>query len=287
METTRTIADVRRVIGTPRAAGRSVGFVPTMGALHAGHAALIDRARAETGCVVVSIFVNPTQFGPGEDYDSYPRCEREDLAVCEAHGADVVFAPSVEEMYPRRSLTTVHVDRLSETLCGADRPGHFDGVCTVVAKLLNIVAPDRAYFGAKDYQQATILRRMVSDLNVPVELVVCPTVREPDGLAVSSRNRYLSAEQRRQAPALHAALQQAAAMIRRDAPPAETVIEAVRAALADGAPDGTIDYVRVVDPETLEDVQRTDRPVVIALAVRLGSARLIDNLRVDPPAGAS
>ncbi|MFW6133674.1 MAG: pantoate--beta-alanine ligase [Planctomycetota bacterium] len=281
MKTVRTIAEVRQAVGEARAAGRSVGLVATMGALHAGHFSLIDRVRAAGDFVVVSIFVNPTQFAPGEDYESYPRSEAADVAGCEARGAELVFAPDAAEMYRGGSLTTVHVARLSETLCGASRPGHFDGVCTVVAKLLNIVAPDRAYFGAKDYQQATILRRMVADLDFPVELVVCPTVRETDGLAVSSRNRYLNPDQRRQAPALYGALREGERVIAASAPPAGEVVAAVRDRLRAGAPDGEIDYVRVVDPETLADVERTDRPVVIAAAVRLGPARLIDNVRVE------
>lgn len=282
MKTVRTKPEVRQAVADARTAGASVGFVPTMGALHEGHLSLIDRARAESGFVVVSIFVNPTQFGPDEDYQSYPRSEAADLAGCERRGADLVFAPDAREMYGDGPLTSVHVDRLGETLCGASRPEHFDGVCTVISKLLHVVGPDRAYFGAKDWQQAQIVRRMAGDLDFPVEIVVCPTVREPDGLAISSRNRYLSPAELRQAPALHAALREAEGRIRASAPPAGEVIQAVRARLADEAPDGEIDYVRIVEPEDLHDVDRTDRPVLIALAVRFGRARLIDNLRVDP-----
>ena len=276
-----TITAVRRGVGEARAAGKSIGLVPTMGALHAGHLSLLDAARDECDYVVVSLFVNPTQFGPTEDLASYPRAPEADRAACEAHGADAVFAPSAEVMYPRPCLTEVTVASLARGLCARGRPGHFPGVCTVVAKLFHIVRPDRAYFGAKDRQQAVILRRMGEDLNFPLAVVVCPTVREPDGLAMSSRNRYLTAEQRAQAPALYGALQRAEGLIRREHPPAEAVVEAVRKHLANHAPDGVVDYVEIVDPQELSDVQRTDRPVVIALAVTLGRARLIDNILVD------
>ncbi len=281
MKVAETIRDVRRCVAEARAAGATIGLVPTMGALHAGHLSLIDAARDDCGFVVVSIFVNPLQFAPGEDLDAYPRTPAGDLAACEARNVHAVFAPPAEVMYLRPCLTKVAVEKLGGTLCGRSRPGHFPGVCTVVAKLFNIVQPDRAYFGAKDYQQAMILRRMAEDLNFPLEVVVRPTVREADGLAISSRNDYLTAEQRRQAAALYGSLQLAERVIRERRPPAEEVIAAVRRHVAEQAPDGLIDYVQIVDPSELSDVETTDGGVLVALAVKLGRARLIDNILVD------
>ena len=278
-----SVEDVRRGVAAPRAARRSIGLVPTRGALHEGHFSLIAAASAQCDFVVVSIFVNPLQFGPGEDLSAYPRPREADLAACEQRGVDVVFYPPAEVMYARECLTEVQVTRLSEPMCGRDRPGHFAGVCTVVAKLLNIVQPDTAFFGAKDYQQASIVRRMVCDLSFPVRIEVCPTVREPDGLAMSSRNAYLTEEQRRQATALIGSLRLGERMIRtqRPAPSPAAVEAAIRRHLADEAPGGEVDYVQLADPEELSDVERTDRGVVIALAVRFGRARLIDNIVVD------
>jgi pantoate--beta-alanine ligase len=253
-----------------------------MGALHDGHMSLIRACREQCGFVVVSIFVNPTQFGPNEDYERYPRNEPADLAACKRAGVDAVFLPSVKEMYPIQPTAMVTVGRLGEVLCGRSRPGHFAGVATVVAKLFHIVGPDKAFFGAKDFQQTVVVRRLIGDLDFPVEMVVCPTVREADGLALSSRNAYLSAEQRRQAAALSAALVVARDAIRRDHPSAETVITAMRQYLARHAPDGRIDYVQIVDPTDLSDVATTNRPVLVALAVKFGSTRLIDNLLVEP-----
>jgi len=281
MNVAENIADIRRLVGEARSTGKSVGLVPTMGALHAGHYSLIDAATAACQFVVVSIFVNPTQFAPGEDLAAYPRTPEADLAGCRAHGVDAVFMPAAETMFPPDTLTKVTVERLTETLCGPGRPGHFDGVCTVVAKLFNIVQPDRAFFGAKDFQQAVIIRWMVRDLNFPIEIVVGPTLREADGLAMSSRNAYLTVEQRKQAAALYEALQLAARKIRRSRPPARLVIDEMRRHLAAHAPDGKIDYVEIVDPERLENVESTEPPVLVALAVRFGEARLIDNTLVD------
>jgi len=278
-----TIEETRSAVAEAKAAGKSVALVPTMGTLHEGHLSLIDAARRACDFVVVSIFVNPTQFAPNEDLAAYPRTPDADRVACETRGVDLVFAPSVETMYPDGGLTTVTVAKLPEMLCGRSRPTHFAGVCTVVAKLLNIVQPDRAMFGAKDYQQATILRRMVADLNVPVEIVVSPIVRDADGLAMSSRNANLSAAERAQAPALHESLRLAERMIRESAPPAGDVIAAMQQHLAERAPDGEIDYLQIVDPDDLSDVETTDRPVVVALAVKFARARLIDNVRVDAP----
>ncbi|HUS90678.1 MAG TPA: pantoate--beta-alanine ligase [Phycisphaerae bacterium] len=285
MKIAKTAAQVREELNPVRRTGRTLGLVPTMGALHEGHLSLIDAARADCDFVAVSIFVNPLQFGPNEDLAAYPRAPERDLAACEARGVGLVFLPPVEAMYAGECLTQVSVARLSETLCGASRPGHFAGVCTVVTKLLHIVQPDRAYFGAKDYQQAAIIRKMVFDLDFPLTVVVCPTVREADGLAMSSRNAYLTPEQRRQAPALYGALKMAEGLIRRERPPADAVQAAVRRYLARHAADGMIDYVQIVDPAELSDVQTTDSAVLIALAVKFGGARLIDNLLVDAPGG--
>lgn len=276
-----TIADIRARVARSRADGLSVALVPTMGALHAGHESLIRAARERCGFVVVSIFVNPTQFGPGEDYASYPRSPEADLEACARGGAAVAFMPQPADMYDPPSLTVVSVPSLSGTLCGARRPGHFEGVCTVVAKLFNIVQPDLAFFGAKDYQQATILRRMAGDLNFPLEVVVCPTVRETDGLAMSSRNRYLSGGQRAQALALHESLLLAGRLAGQGERSARRIVQAMREHLARRAPDGQIDYIQIVDPDSLADVDTIDRPVQVLLAVRLGRARLIDNMRVD------
>lgn len=265
-----------------RAAGRQIGFVPTMGALHAGHLSLIERARGEGTYTVVSIFVNPTQFSPGEDFERYPRDEAGDLRLCEQAGVELVFAPAAAELYAPDESTRVHVAGLTETLCGPHRPGHFDGVATVVTKLLNIVQPDRAYFGRKDAQQLLVVRRLVRDLCLPVEVVDCPTVRDPDGLALSSRNAYLSPPQRRQAVSLYAALRHAEQQITGGIEDARTIIAEMERILRDAGPV-EIDYVSIVDAQTLQPVERIAAPVLVALAVRIGRTRLIDNVSVDPP----
>lgn len=273
----RTVADLRAAVARWRAAGERVGLVPTMGALHEGHAALVRAARAASGFVIVSIFVNPTQFGPKEDFAKYPRTLEADQKLCAEAGADLIFAPGVEEMYPTNSLTFVEVAGLGDYLCGASRPGHFRGVCTVVLKLLNVVRPDVAHFGSKDYQQARIISQMVRDLNVPVEVRVEPTVREPDGLALSSRNRYLSAEERAVAPRIQQALQSARARARAGEIDVARIESALAAELS-AIPGARIDYASVVDAETLRPLARLDRPAVAAVAVFLGGTRLIDNL---------
>ena len=280
MNIAETIEQVRREVAAARAAGRSVGLVPTMGALHEGHYSLIAAARGQCDFVVVSIFVNPTQFAPGEDLSRYPRTIEADLAGCHERGAGLAFLPAAAEMYHPAAKTTVSVADLPETLCGQSRPGHFAGVCTVVAKLFNIVQPDKAYFGAKDYQQSVIIRRMTADLNIPVEIVVCPTVREADGLAMSSRNANLSPQERIEATALHGSLQLAADMIRHSARPAGEVIAAMRDYLAEKAPAGQVDYIQIVDPDTLADAATAQVPVLAALAVKFSRARLIDNMLI-------
>ena len=275
-----TIPEVRAVVDGVRLQAKTVGFVPTMGALHEGHAALIRAARARSDYVVVSIFVNPTQFGPNEDFAKYPRTLEADRKLCGEAGGDVIFAPRVEEMYPSNSFTFVDVEALGDHLCGATRPGHFRGVCTVVLKLFNIVRPDVAHFGAKDYQQARIIAQMVRDLNVPVEVAVEPTVREPDGLAMSSRNRYLTPEERAVAPLIRRALEAARAQALAGESDAARLESALRARLGE-IPGARVHYARVVDAETLQPVARLDRPAVAAAAVFLGPPRLIDNVVVS------
>ncbi|HVK17794.1 MAG TPA: pantoate--beta-alanine ligase [Fimbriiglobus sp.] len=275
-----TIADVRATVAAARARGLSVGFVPTMGALHEGHAALIRAARQGTGFVVVSIFVNPTQFGPSEDFAKYPRTLDADRAVCGEAGAELVFAPDVGEVYPDDSLTTVEVTYLDGVLEGPSRPGHFRGVCTVVLKLLNIVLPDAAYFGQKDAQQARIICQMVRDLNVPVTVRVEPTVRESDGLAMSSRNRYLSAAERAVAPRIYAALhatRDRAMSGEYDVPRLEAALAADLAAI----PGVRVEYAQIVDADTLRSSVRLDRPALAVVAVFLGTTRLIDNILLN------
>jgi len=248
-----------------------------MGALHEGHLSLVRAAKAGSGAVVVSIFVNPTQFGPNEDFAQYPRTFEADCAALEREGVDLVFAPAAEEMYAPDASTFVDVEGVSGRLDGASRPGHFRGVATVVAKLLNIVGPDRAFFGQKDAAQVAVLKRMVRDLNLPVELVVCPIVREPDGLAMSSRNRYLSAEERRQALVLHRALNEVQRMAESGVTAARDLIATAEAVLA-GEPAVRVDYCKIVDPDTLEDVADVQNGVLVAVAAFAGTTRLIDNL---------
>lgn len=257
----------------------SVGLVPTMGFLHAGHASLIRRAASENDLVVVSDFVNPTQFGVGEDYASYPRDMDHDDALASSAGADVVFAPSVDEMYPKGAVTQVEVTgEITHKLCGATRPIHFRGVTTVVTKLLNIVGPDRVYFGQKDAQQAVVVSRMIRDLHVPVQMVVCPIVRDTDGLALSSRNNYLSPEERRQAPALHAGLKAARERFEAGERSVGTLREVIRATI-EAQPLASVEYVEVVDAHELSELDRigSGQLALAAVAVHFGGTRLIDN----------
>lgn len=260
-----------------RREGKSIGFVPTMGYLHEGHLSLVRRARAENDVVVVSIFVNPIQFGPNEDYDRYPRDFERDKMLLEKEGVDCVFYPSVEEMYPQDFSTYVEETVLSKPLCGRSRPGHFRGVCTVVAKLFNIVKPHRAYFGQKDAQQFRVLRRMVRDLNMDVEMIECPIVREPDGLAMSSRNVYLSPEERRQALALYRSLKLAEELFTKGERDALKIKREMEEFLR-GFDKVKVDYVEIVDEETLEPVSKIEKKVIVAVAAWVGKARLIDNV---------
>ena len=285
MKIANTTAEIRRIISEARADGKLIGFVPTMGAFHAGHLALMRRARHESDFVVASIFVNPTQFGPSEDLAKYPRDLESDVRKAEAEGVDAVFAPSVDEIYPEGFGACVEVERLSEVLEGASRPGHFRGVATVVAKLFNIVTPDRAYFGMKDYQQLKVIQKMVRDLGSNIDVVAVPTVRESDGLAMSSRNAYLNAQERAAAAILYRALKLAEDRVRSGERDAAAVETAARD-LIESEPLARIDYVAVVDPETLESVERITGPVVVALAVRIGETRLIDNMLIEAPYAA-
>ncbi len=277
------IAEIRRYVARARAAGKTVGFVPTMGALHAGHASLIETAARRCDYVVVSIFVNPTQFGPGEDFEKYPRPFEKDAQLCERCGAHAIFAPSAGEMYPRKSLTWVTVDKLTEPLCGQSRPQHFRGVTTVCTKLFNIVGADVAFFGQKDAQQATVIRRMVADLDMPLEIVVCPTVREPDGLAMSSRNQYLSPQERSQAPVIYRAMRHCDELIQGGQRDAVRIAEEMNRVLSQ-SPDLRPEYIGIMDAESLEPCDPIRGRVLVAVAARLGSTRLIDNIVVDTTA---
>ncbi len=274
MKVVNSVAEMRAV---RRGLTGSVGLVPTMGYLHEGHLALVRRARSENETVVVSIFVNPTQFGAGEDFQTYPRDPERDLALLQGEEADVVFMPPAEQMYPAHFSTWVDVQQITEWLEGAFRPGHFRGVATVVAKLFNIVEPTRAYFGQKDAQQLIVIKRMVSDLNMNLELVAVPTVREPDGLAMSSRNTYLGPKERQAALVLWQALNLANQLWSEGERNAGKIREKMRA-LIDCEPLAQIDYISVADAESLEELGEIDRPALVSLAVRVGKTRLIDNI---------
>ena len=275
MDVIKLPADVQACIRQQRQAGRTVGVVPTMGALHDGHLSLVEAARTECDFVVTTIFVNPTQFGPGEDFDKYPRTMDTDLELCASAGTDLVFTPSVDDMYPPNSCSTVVVSDITRVLEGQSRPTHFDGVTTIVAKLFNITLPDRAYFGQKDYQQQLVIQRMVQDLNWPLKVVTCPIVREYDGLAMSSRNRYLSAQERNRALVLSGTLKwaQKAASSGRNAVEVQKEM-AKRLQSVDGL---ELDYAVVADPKTLRPAESHAATAVALLAVRVGATRLIDN----------
>ena len=278
MEVTRTVAEARKACDAARSAGRSVGFVPTMGAFHEGHLSLMRRARGERDSVVVSIFVNPLQFGPGEDLARYPRDEDRDLAAAEELGVDLVFAPSVEEMYPGgEPEVTVDPGPLGDRLEGASRPGHFRGVATVVAKLFHVIGPSLAYFGEKDAQQLAVIRRMVLDLAYPVEVVGCPIVRERGGLAMSSRNASLTPEQRDAAGCLFLALSEAAQMAHSGERDGAKLVAAMAREIG-ATSRARLDYAAVVDEETFQEVREITRPARAVVAARFGDTRLIDNL---------
>jgi len=280
MKTVNTIQEVRECVKAWRAEGLTVGFVPTMGCLHEGHQSLIERASKENDRVVVSIFVNPLQFGKGEDLETYPRQPEKDRIVCAEAGADLIFHPTAEEMYGRDFSTYVDMSGLTEHLCGKSRPGHFRGVCTVVTKLFHIVKPDRAYFGKKDAQQLAIVRKMADDLNMDIEIVACETVREADGLAKSSRNNYLNPEERRAAVILPEALRAAERMLSSGIRTPEEILKTMREIIASEA-SARLDYAEIVDAETLRPVSRIEAPVLVAAAVYVGSTRLIDNFTYE------
>ena len=272
----KEIKELRSLIKSWKREGLSVGFVPTMGALHEGHESLIKKAVEENDKVVVSVFVNPTQFGPNEDYDSYPRNIDKDLAICINAGANVIFNPEPSEMYFDNKSTSVSISNLTSVLCGAKRPGHFDGVCLVVSKFLNIVTPDKAYFGQKDAQQVAVLRRMVRDLNIDVEIVACPIIREEDGLAKSSRNTYLSKEERKAALVLNRSLNIAKDLLKHGERNAYKLKEFIKEEISK-EPLAKIDYVEIVDSDSLENVEAIEKNVLIPIAVYIGKTRLIDN----------
>lgn len=264
-----------------RRRGKTIGFVPTMGALHEGHRSLMRAARRRCDAVVVSIFVNPAQFGPNEDYARYPRDLKGDAALCRREKVDVLFMPTAETVYPEGHDTKILVGRIGEVLEGAVRPGHFSGVATVVAKLFQIVRPQIAFFGQKDYQQTVVIKRLVRDLNFPVKIVVCPTVREKDGLAMSSRNRYLSSEERNASRVLFKALQKGRERIQEGERDSAAVRDAMTLLIQE-QPPARIEYAAIVHPDTLMEVTQIEGPVVLLLAVWIGKTRLIDNLLVKP-----
>ena len=283
MRIVSTIAETRTAVRELRGKNYiySIGFVPTMGALHAGHISLVRAAKAQCDAAVVSIFVNPTQFGPNEDFAKYPRTWEADCALLESEGVDLLFAPDAGEMYPAGASTFVDVEGVSDRLDGASRPGHFRGVSSVVAKLFHIVTPDKAFFGQKDAAQVAVLRRMIRDLDFALELVVCPIVREADGLALSSRNRYLLPKERRQALVLSRALRRVEEQASQGVVEAAALIEDARSVFAE-EPEVRLDYCRVVDPETLEDMADISKGALVAVAAFVGTTRLIDNTVIAP-----
>ncbi len=280
MRVVQKITELRQIVREERASGKIIGLVPTMGYLHEGHISLVKRAKADESFVVMSIFVNPLQFGPGEDYGKYPRDFERDSNLAREAGVDVIFCPEVNEMYPEEALTQVEVGGLTAGLCGKSRPGHFRGVATVVSKLFNLVQPDKAYFGLKDYQQYTVIRKMVKDLNFPIEIIGVPIVREEDGLALSSRNVYLSSEERKEALVLFKSLEEAENLILSGKRNVEGIKQVIAEKIIKES-SGQIDYVEIVGAEDLSSLEVIDRPVVIALAVRFGRTRLIDNKVVE------
>lgn len=277
MKLVRSIAEMRTLSRAARAQGQRLGLVPTMGALHEGHLSLVRAARSKSGVVAASIFVNPTQFGPQEDFSRYPRNLEADCAILQREGVDYVFAPSTEEMYPAGSVTWVTVEGLSDRLCGRSRPGHFRGVTTVVSKLFHIVEPDIAFFGQKDAAQHAIIRRMVRDLNMPVAIEICPIVREADGLAMSSRNAYLTPADRKSALVLYRSLMRVQEMFHTGEQNSDKLIQAGRAEIA-SEPDARLDYLEIVHPDTLESVPQITSRALVAVAAFVGKTRLIDNV---------
>jgi len=284
MQTVTHIPQVRAEVAKARKAGQSIGFVPTMGALHAGHISLIERAVGDCDFVVVSIFVNPTQFGPNEDLEKYPRNLERDVEICSKAGAKLVFAPSAGEMYPEQNLTWVDVDEITTRLCGQYREGHFRGVTTVCAKLFNIVTPDVAYFGQKDAQQSVVIKKMVADLNMPLKIEVCPTVREESGLAMSSRNQYLTEEEKQDAQLIYAALKKCGELAKQGEEDCEKLIAEMQSVLA-GSNKLAPQYIKIVNPKTLADIETVTDGAIAAIAAKLGKTRLIDNVIIKTSKG--
>jgi pantoate--beta-alanine ligase len=280
MKTAKTIKSVRKNVKVARSQGKTIGFVPTMGALHKGHISLIKAAKKKCGYVVVSIFVNPTQFGPAEDFNKYPRPIEEDMKICRKTGVDLVFCPSTEEMYPEKNVTWVNVEKITENLCGRSRPGHFQGVATVCTKLFNIVMPDIAFFGQKDAQQSVVIKRMVADLNQPLKIEVCPTVRENDGLAMSSRNKYLRAQDRQDVAYIYKSLQKCKEMLDSGQRNSKTIIDEMRNILKQKE-SIEVEYISIVDERTLENIDYIKGKALAAVAVRICGTRLIDNIPLD------
>ncbi|MBN2269170.1 MAG: pantoate--beta-alanine ligase [Sedimentisphaerales bacterium] len=283
MEVVGTITEVRAAVGRARNSGRTIGLVPTMGALHVGHVSLIERCVEDGHFTIVSIFVNPTQFGPGEDFEKYPRPLDADLQICQEHEVDLVFAPAAADMYPSENLSWVNVEKMTSSLCGRSRPGHFRGVATVCAKLFNIAQPDVAYFGQKDAQQAVVIKKMAADLNFQMQIVVCPTIREADGLAVSSRNQYLSSRQRKDAACLYRALEKCKSLVRSGTTDSKTIIAEMTKTIEAVPSVDDIEYIEIVDAKSLEPLAAVTQKALVALAVRIGPARLIDNILLDAP----
>lgn len=281
MEIIENIASMHALSERKRMEGKLIGFVPTMGFLHEGHLSLIREAKKLSDMVIVSIFVNPTQFKPNEDYDKYPRDLEGDTKKVNSAGGDIIFAPSARDMYPDGYLTYVNVEGITETLCGISRPGHFRGVTTVVTKLFNIVKPHKAFFGQKDYQQSVIIKKMVRDLNMDIDIILLPTVREHDGLAMSSRNSFLSTEERKVAPVLYRALIMASEMVKNGERNTWRIYSEMKR-MIENESLVVIDYIAITDPENLRDISVIEGKTLIALAVRIGDTRLIDNILTEP-----
>ena len=277
MRIVKTVESLRRSVKKIKSQNKTIGFVPTMGALHDGHCSLIRKSRRENDIVVISIFVNPTQFGPKEDFKAYPRPEKKDILLAKKEKVDIIFYPSEKVMYPTGFLTNVHVDEITDRLCGATRPGHFRGVTTVVGKLLNIVTPDALYLGQKDAQQVIVLKRMIADLNFPVTVKVCQIIREPDGLAMSSRNKYLTPRQREGATVLFKSLKDARKRALAGEHNAANILRRMRTAIRKHSP-GKIDYISCVDAHSLIPLKQLKGRVMVVLAVKFGQTRLIDNI---------
>ena len=281
MQIIKTIKDMQALSRTFIAGGKTIGFVPTMGALHEGHLSLVKRSKGETNVTAVSIFVNPAQFGPKEDFKQYPRDIEGDLGKLSLFGVDAIFIPEADEIYPQGFSTLVNAGRIGEKLCGASRPGHFNGVATVVSKLFNIVIPHKAYFGQKDFQQTVVIKKLVRELDFDIDIVVCPTMREADGLAMSSRNSYLNPAERKAALILYEALKRGKSFMDSGVKEVSFIKESLTD-LINSEPLATIDYIEVVEPENLEKIETVKLPAVLCLAVKIGATRLIDNMVFTP-----